>query len=160
MRRHRGHTLVELLVVLAIMMVLAAIALPSISPGFDRKLDTVQLAMQDALDHASSLATTQAAIYGVRFHPGEEWFAVVDAEGKAVSDPLSHHDYLIRLEMPETPADVTIEAVDFGGYEVAVFNEKGVLYEGGELMLRAGPEQRRLVIDTATAAFTEIPLDG
>lgn len=158
MRRTHGHTVIELLVVVAVMMILAAIALPNSTQGPERKLDTAQLAMQDAFDHAQSLATTTAAVYGVRFDCDEEWFAVVDATGHPVDDPLSHMPYVVHLMQPGEPADVVIDSADFSGHMVAVFNEKGVMHVGGEVHLRAGTSLRWLTIDTATAALTEIPV--
>ena len=160
MRTAHGHTLVELLVVVAILMVIAAIAMPSSAETPDRKLDTAQLAMQDALDHAQSLATTTAAIYGVRFNPEGEWFCVVDATGKPVEDVLSHKPYVVELLQPGQPPDVVIDAVDFGGHLVAVFNEKGIMHSGGQVHLRVGTTLRWLETDTATASLVEIPVEG
>ena len=160
MRSERGHTLLELLVVVAILMVLAAIAMPSSSNGPERKLDTVQLAIQDALDHAQSLATSTAAVYGVRFDAEEQWFAVVDATGTPVDDPLSHKPYLVRLLLPGEPPDVVIDSVDFDGHIVAVFNEKGVMHSGGEVHLRSGTTLRWLEADTATATLSQVDVEG
>ena len=160
MRTNLGHTLIELLVVIAILMVLAAIAMPSSSDTPDRKLDTAQLAMQDALDHAQALATTTAAVYGVRFDPDGEWFCVVDSSGVPLEDPLSHKPYLVELVNPGQPPNVLIDSVDFGGHLVAAFNEKGIMHSGGEVHLRCGTVQRWLETDTATASLSEIPVDG
>jgi type II secretory pathway pseudopilin PulG len=156
----RGHTLLELLVAVAIMMVLAAIAVPASSHGPERQLDTAQLAMQDAMDTASALAISTAAIYGVRFDPDGEWFAVVDSTGTIVDDPLSHAGYKVQLGAAGEPAGVMIDSADFGGHVVVVFNEKGVMHAGGELHLRCGTTLRWLTVDTATAALLEIPVSS
>ena len=158
MHRTRGHTLIELLVVVAILMVLAAIAMPTANLGPDRQLDTAQLALQDALDHAQSLATSTAAIYGVRFDAVGDWFAVVDSTGQPVDDPLSHGPYLVKLTNAGEPDGVLIDSADFGGYAVAVFNEKGVMHVSGEVHLRCSGTERWLSADTATAALSEIPV--
>jgi pilin/secretion family protein with methylation motif len=160
MRRTQGHTLLELLVVVAILMVLAAIAMPSSSDTPDRKLDTTQLAMQDALDRAQSLATTTAAVFGVRFDIDDDWFCVIDENGVPVDDPLSHKPYLVKLALPGEPPNVYIDSVDFNGHVVAVFNEKGVMQYGGQVHLRCSTTLRWLSIDTASGAFTEIPVSG
>ena len=156
-RRTSGHTVLELLVVLVVLAVLAAIVIPSATVGDERKLDTVQLAMQDAIDHAQSLAYHQGVAYGVRFSIPGQWFAVVNENGVPMSDPLSHGDYLIRLAGPNIPTDVHIDYANFGIRPLAAFNIKGVLIESGEIHLRAGQTQRVLVCETATAKLMEVP---
>ncbi len=74
-RRTSGYSVLELLVVVMMLAVLAGIVLPSASVGDDRKLDTLQLAMQDAIDHAQSLSFHQGIAYGVRFNTAGQWFA-------------------------------------------------------------------------------------
>lgn len=160
MRRTQGHTLLELLVVVAILMVLAAIAMPASSDTPERKLDTAQLAMQDALDRAQSLSTTTAGVFGVRFDADGDWFCVVDEHGVPVDDPLSHKPYLVELAKPGEPPNVLIDSADFNGHCVAVFNEKGVMQFGGQVHMRCSTTLRWLSIDTATSAFTEIPVSG
>jgi prepilin-type N-terminal cleavage/methylation domain-containing protein len=159
--KHRtaGHTLIELMVVVFVLAVLAGIAIPATSMDDTRKLDTLQLAMQDAMDHAQSLSYHQGAPYGVRFNVNGQWFAVVNENGVPVDDPLSHGDYLIRLKGPDMPSAIRVDYAMFGVRPLAAFNGKGVLIEGGEVRLRAGETVRILECDTATAKLTEVPVE-
>lgn len=160
-RRHpAGHTVLELLVVIIVLAVIAGIVIPSASVGDERKLDTLQLAIQDALDHTQSLAYHQGAPFGVRFSVDGQWFAAVDENGVPVDDPLSHGDYVIRLVGPDQPSDIHIDSAGFGGRPLATFDGKGVLLTGGEVHLRAGNTQRWLSCNTATAKFQQIPIDS
>lgn len=160
MQRHvTGHTLLELLVVIMIMGLLAGIVIPNTSMDDARKLDTLQLAIQDALDHAQSLSYHQGVPYGVRFNVNGQWFAVVNENGVPVDDPLSHGDYLIRLESPDMPSAIRLDYAMFGPRPLAVFNTKGVLMFSGEVRLRAGESERILECDTATAKLAEVYAD-
>jgi hypothetical protein len=150
--RTSGHTVLELLVVVMMLAILAAIAIPAASVGDDRKLDTMQLALQDAIDHAQSLSFHQGVAYGVRFSTAGQWFAVVNENGVPVDDPLSHGDYLIRMTnpSPDLPSGVHLDYAMFGPRPLAGFDEKGVLIKGGEVRITAGKTQRILTCDTAT----------
>ena len=159
-RRHvSGHTVLELMVVVIVLMVIAGIVLPNTSVGDERKLDTLQLAIQDAMDHAQSLSYHQGAPFGVRFSVAGQWFAVVDENGVPIDDPLSHGDYVIRLQGPDMPSDIHIDAASFGTRPLAAYDNKGVLIDGGEVHLRAGATQRWLACDTATAELEEFAVE-
>jgi len=159
-RRHAsGHTVLELVVVVIVLMVIAGIVIPAASVGDERKLDTLQLAIQDAMDHAQSLSYHQGITYGVRFSTTGQWFAVVDENGVPIDDPLSHGDYLIRLGNPELPSDIHVDSASFGGRPLAAYDGKGVLIAGGEVHLRAGDTQRWLSCNTATAELSEISVE-
>jgi hypothetical protein len=157
-RIRSGHTIVELLVVVAILILLAGIVLPSSGVGDQRKLDTLQLEIQDALDHAQSLSYHTGSTHGVRFNSNSQWFGVVNELGLLIDDPLSHGDYIVRLKEPGQPKDVHIDYAMFGARPLAAFDAKGVLTTSGEIHLRAGETERWLTCNTATATLTEIPV--
>ncbi len=157
-RARSGHTIIELLIVVLVLGLLAGIVLPSSSVGDDRKLDTLQLEIQDAIYHAQSLAYHKGAVYGVRFNVGSQWFAVVNEVGVPIDDPLSHGDYVVRLGTPGQPKGVAIDYATFGVRPLAPFDTKGVLTTAGEIHLRAGDTDRWLICNTATATLTEIPV--
>jgi prepilin-type N-terminal cleavage/methylation domain-containing protein len=154
-----GFTLIELVVVVAILAVLAAIVTPSVSMSDKRKLDTVQVSLQDALDHAQALAYHKGEPYGVKFHVVKQWFAVVNDKATAVEDPLSHGPYIVYLNRPGMPGNVEIESAQFNGRLTAGFNEKGILQYGGEVFIRGGETTRRLLINSATAKLVEASIE-
>ncbi|MHC4844835.1 MAG: prepilin-type N-terminal cleavage/methylation domain-containing protein [Planctomycetota bacterium] len=159
MRRHQaGHTVIELLVVVAVLMFLAGIVIPSGTVSDDRKLDTLQLQLQDAMDHAKSLAYHSGSVHGVRVDATGNWFAVVNEVGIPIDDPLSHGDYVIRLDSPGQPNGIKLDYANFGTRPVAVFNEKGVLEEGGQINISTKSSVRWLFANTATAKLAEIPV--
>jgi len=141
-RRNSGHTLLELLVVVIVLMVIAGIVIPSSSVGAERKLDTLQVAMQDAINQAQTLAYHQGAAFGVRFDVAGQFIAVVGEDGMPTEDPFTHGDYVVHMTGPDIPSDVHIDYANFDGRPLAAFNEKGVLIVGGEVHIRAGNTAR------------------
>jgi type II secretory pathway pseudopilin PulG len=156
MRRERGHTLIELLIVAAVLMILAGIVIPSGTVSDDRKLDTLQLQIQDAMDHAQALAYHTGSVHGVRFSTTGQWFAVVNEVGIPIDDPLSHGDYVVKLNSPGQPGGIRLDYGIFGTRPIAVFNEKGVLEESGQVNIGTTKAVRWLFANTATAKLTEI----
>ena len=155
-RAASGHTVFELLIVVVVLMLIAGIVIPNTSVGDERKLDTLQLAIQDAIDHAQSLSYHQGMTYGVRFSVAGQWFAVVDENGTPIDDPLSHGDYVVRLKNPDLPSGIYIDSANFGIRPLAAFDGKGVLLQSGEVHIRSGSTERWLACDTATNLFTDI----
>ena len=137
-RPESGHTIIELLAVVAVLIVLAAIVLPSASLGEDRKLDTLQLSIQDAIDHAQSLSYHEGVPYGVRFSTAGQWFAVVNEVGVPIDDPLTHGDYVMRLKSPDMPSNCSLEYAEFGVRPLIAFNSKGIMTAPGQVHLRCG----------------------
>ena len=165
-QRRDGFTLLELVVVVAILSILTAIVMPSSGMSEKRKLDTLQVEIQDAIDHAQSLAYHKGYPYGVKFHVNKNWFAVCNQVGTPVDDPLTHGDYVIRIEEPGQPKDIHIDQASFTSIEdgqtrpLIAFNEKGVMETPGEVRIRAGNSSRRLLINTATAKLFEVPMSS
>jgi prepilin-type N-terminal cleavage/methylation domain-containing protein len=148
-RAESGFTVVELLVVAAVLSMFAVLAAPALSVSAESRLDTVQLEIQDALDHARSLSWRRRSPHGVRFDVEGQWVAVVDAAGRPIEDPLVRGPYVVHLDGPGQPQGVRLVGASFGGRPLAAFNGRGVLHERGGLLLRVGSTSRRLRLDSA-----------
>jgi prepilin-type N-terminal cleavage/methylation domain-containing protein len=158
-RNERGFTMVELLVTIAVMGFLAVIALPSSSPNQKRKLDTIQLELQDAIDHAQSLAYHTGEKMSCYVNVPSQWFAVVDAQGVPQEDPLSHGIYAVRLSDPGQPTGVSIEYVANPlDRSLVMFDDRGRLVYPVDVVISAGGVQRSLEINTATGLLVEVPM--
>jgi len=163
--RQAGFTLMELVTAVFVMAVLAAVAMPSYTASTDRKLDMVQLQIQDALDHARSLAYHTGEVTGVSFgideiSDGSAWIAVVNKLGVPRVDPLTKSFYIVRLDAPGQPTNVDIVDAGFGPAErpLAAFTDKGVLYWPGSILISADGEQRLFSVSTSTARLQEVPI--
>ena len=65
--RHQGFTLAELLVVIALISITAAVAIPTAAPSADQRLDAAAQEVIDALRYARIEAMRTGAFYGVDF---------------------------------------------------------------------------------------------
>lgn len=159
-RRASGFTILELLVVVFVLSILAAVAMPAATVNSEKKLDILQMQVQDAIDHAQSLAYHTGAKYAVMFDVPNQLFAVVNEVGVPVEDPLTRGMYIIFLNRPDQPSGIRLEYAKFETRPLAPFTDKGVLMKSGEVRLSADGIVRKLTMNTATAKFLEVPIEG
>lgn len=165
-RSHQaGFTLMEMVTAVFVLAILAAVAMPSYTESTDRKLDMVQLQIQDALDHARSLAYHTGEVVGVRFGTdavsnGAPWIAVVNTLGVPMVDPLTKSFYIVRFDAPGQPSNVDIVDANFGPADrpTAGFTDKGVLYQPGDILIEADGVQRFFSVSTSTGRLEEQPI--
>ena len=154
----RAFTLIELLLTVVILGVIMAIAIPTSSMSDERKLDILEVQIQDALDYAKDLSYRLGSKHAVMFNTQGQYFAVVNEQIVPMEDPLRRQPYIIRMNFPDQPAGIRIEQALFGSRSVAPFDEKGVLTTPGTVRISAGDSQRWFEITTATAELAEVPI--
>lgn len=157
-RGNRGFTVMELVTVAMVMAILAVIAIPSTSMSHERKLDVLQLQLQDAMDRAQAMAYHTGSKHAAIFNPNHQWIAVINSMIVPMEDPLTHAMYIVHLGHPDQPSGIRIDSSNFNGRYFAGFDEKGVLTSPGNVLISANGSQRLLSANTATAELTEIPI--
>jgi prepilin-type N-terminal cleavage/methylation domain-containing protein len=150
-RARSGFTLIELLVVLFILGLMAAVAVPATGSGYEHRLDMVEVQVRDAFDRASNLARSTRQTHGVVFDLTGDRFAVVDASGTAVTDPLTKRGYVVDFQRPDQPKGIDFADADFGvNRAAAIFDGQGLPVDGGTVEFRCKGATRTLSLDKAT----------
>jgi prepilin-type N-terminal cleavage/methylation domain-containing protein len=158
--RSQGFTIVELMITVFVMVILAGVVVPAASPDVDRKLDTLQMEVQDAIDHAQAIAYHTGQKMGVLFNTNDNWLVVINETGVPFEDPLTHKWYLVDFDAPDQPGNIHVDYVAFGpaGRPVVLFNSKGELSYSGQIRIRASGQQRWFSVNTATGKLESVPI--
>lgn len=147
--RSHGFTLMELLVVVALLAIMGSIAMVSLDDGGAAAVDLARMQVQDTVATAQAMAASKRLAHGVVFDPDGDTYALVDADGEVVTDPITHQPYLVDLTAVTPTIDVV--SADFGTAGAAIlFDAQGVPVDGGTLVLRRDRATRTLTLDAAT----------
>ena len=154
-RREAGHTLLEMLVVLAIIGILSGIAGVASGVSGAQHLDMAEVQIRDAVEWAQAQAHSNRRPVAVVFDTVLDRFALVDDTGAELPDPLTHASYEVSFRRPNQPRLVHMLSADFGAAGHAlIFDAQGSPMTGGTIRLQARGNSRVLTVDAATGALS------
>lgn len=149
MRRLRAYTLIEMLMVVVIMGILAAVAIPSIGNVLDERYVNaaamqIKVDLEAARNHAVSTSTSQT----LSFNPALDnysWAGMKDPDrpGTPYSVDLSGDEY-----------NSEFVSLNFGGDSDVVFDMHGMADSNGEIVVKSGSLRRRVELDGVTGEVT------
>jgi len=143
-----AYTLVEILIVVLVLMIAAAIVIPNIGSADYSQATSAAAVLQSDLEVARSLAMTTQQPYSVVFSLDRLSYKVVAnyagvayAAAVAVNHPvIKGKPYEVHLNMLNGAAGVSVTSVAFGvpPQQYVTFQSLGAPVAGGSVVLRAG----------------------
>ena len=144
-RRARGFSLIELVIVAAILAIWAGIAVPRVANTLDRhRADAVARRVVRDLKYAQTRARITSSRQTVAFNCAQGGYELV---GLADTD-YAGHTYKIKLS--DEPYRAELVQVSFAGSAQVVFDAYGSPGSGGSVVMRVGSHQRTVVVDGQT----------
>jgi len=157
-----AFTLVEILIVVLVMAIAAAIIIPNIGTAADSQVISAARVLQADVEVARSLAVTTQRPHSLVFSPDRCSYKVVAnygggayASAVAVAHPVNPRTlFEVTLADLNGMTAVTVFAVDFGGQPYVTFQSLGDPVAPGNITLRAGECEIVVSVEGLTGIVT------
>ena len=157
----RGFTLLEILVVVVILAIAAAMAVPMLSAGGATKLQAAAEMVAADLEYAKSMAISRGGRYRVTFDVAGNAYQVEDPNGAVIDHPITKGSpYVVDFDGGRL-SGVEIASADFDGTAGVQFDSLGSPYrateealDSGVLTLRIGDRTETVHVEPVTGMIT------
>jgi len=163
-----GFTLVELLMVITVLIIAAAIVIPNIGSAADAQAMSAARALASDLELARHLALKTAQPHTVLFSDDLQSYKVVaeyGGESYAAADAIPHpvvsgKTFEVTLSARNGMGAVTVASASFGGDAYVTFNELGEPSSAGEVTVEAGDLQIVVAVAGLTGSVSTTRVGG
>lgn len=156
--RRRGFTLAEMLVVLVIIGMIAAIAVPMLSSTGDLDTSAAARALTSDLDYAQNYAITHQTRVRVMFDTANNTYTLMeDPESGSpiiLTHPVNKKPYVIAYATSSGLKTVNLSTADFGGQASITYDSLGAPDSGGSVSVSVGSVTRQISVAAVTGKVT------
>jgi len=155
-----GFTLVELLIVIAIIMIAALTAIPMMSSAASVQIRSAANMLAADLEYAKSMAISRGQNYSVVFDKDTESYRIEDQSGTVIQHPVKKgFNYIVDFQNDSRLNKVDIVDADFDTTSEVKFDYFGSPYNGGSpptplnsgvIRLQAGGTTTTVTVEAVT----------
>jgi prepilin-type N-terminal cleavage/methylation domain-containing protein len=163
LHRQRGFTLIEILMVVVIIGLSAAVILPQISPRTDQQCSSSARSLMGDLLYAQSRSIALGKMHYVQFNTATNTYQVLDAvsPNNVITHPVNQTPYTVTVGTGAL-ANVAINSASFDTNTTVAFDSMGVPYSWspstGPVALVSGSVVFKAGVNTKTV--TVAPFSG
>ena len=133
-----AFTLIEIMVVVIILAIAAALAIPMLSSAGSMQMDSAANIIAADLEYAKSMAITMGQNFTVDFDEAAESYRIEDQDGSVIKHPVKKgFDYIVNFRDDSRLSRVDIVDVDFASVSEVTFDYLGSPDNGGFIRLGA-----------------------
>ena len=168
-RRRPAFTLVEILIVVLVLMIAAAIVIPNIGSAGDSRVTSAARILQADMEVARSLAMRTQQPYSVVFRPPDfqsykvvaNYAGVPYSQAVAVGHPVKQgQPFEVTVGTLNGMDDVRILGADFGGQSYVTFKSLGDPVAAGSVLLQSGNIVMTVSVEGLTGIITATRTGG
>ena len=145
----KAFTVIELLIVVALMAIVAAVVVPMATDTSDFQAKAAAESLVAALEHAQTEAIVRQDPVTVTFDTTAETYSLSNASGPLIN-PIDKKTYVVGLGPSSDLPEVEIVSASFGGSNAVTFDVLGAPDAAGSVKLQAGVDVYTVNVMAAT----------
>lgn len=159
-RRKNGFTLIEILVVVVILVIAGAMAVPMFSGSAQMQVQSAADMIAADLEYAKSMAISHQQQYGVVFDATADSYQVVDQNEAVIQNPVkAGFQYVVNFHGDSRLSQVDVTAANFNGGSKIFFNYLGspcttkdgaTPLNSGTITLQGGTSTMTILVEPVT----------
>ena len=148
-----GFTLIELIVVVVILAIMAAVVIPYVTGTSSMKAQSAARLVMSDLEYAQDLAITSQSDITVTFDTSGNFYGVSNESGP-LNHPITKKTYVVDFDTLAGLSGVSLTAASFGGGSSVTFDSLGAPSPDGSVNVSAGVSGYQVTVAPITGRVT------